>query len=355
MRCPKCHYLSFEPEARCRNCGHSLEFEDADPTGPAAAIEQPVDLSLQPPAPHEPARLRDAGAVTPVVSDRGGGPFDDMGAATPPAAIPPDSPRLHRPAPVPPPAARRKEAPPRTVATPQTTELPLFMKGLSVPETDNDLLDAPLVKLPAEPRTPLAVRMSAPDSIAGRARPTHHEPPRKLGTLDRDLLDDLQRLERFEQRHSTGAAVADPHGAADDDLPEPVTRLTAAAIDAALLAVVLAGVLWVTLRWCDLPLAAATILPVLPTSAFLALIVVGYLLLFTAAGGQTIGKMLMHLRVVNDADGGVGDAVSVGQAFYRACAAVPSVIVLGAGFLPGLVGERRAVHDRLAGTRVVRA
>ena len=24
MKCPKCHYLSFEPEPRCRNCGYDL-------------------------------------------------------------------------------------------------------------------------------------------------------------------------------------------------------------------------------------------------------------------------------------------------------------------------------------------
>ena len=30
MKCPKCHYLSFEPEARCRNCGYDLALADAD-------------------------------------------------------------------------------------------------------------------------------------------------------------------------------------------------------------------------------------------------------------------------------------------------------------------------------------
>jgi hypothetical protein len=29
--------------------------------------------------------------------------------------------------------------------------------------------------------------------------------------------------------------------------------------------------------------------------------------------------------------------------------------MLGAGFLPGLVGDRRALHDRLAHTLVIRA
>ena len=30
MRCPKCHYLSFDPEPRCKNCGYDLEVADAD-------------------------------------------------------------------------------------------------------------------------------------------------------------------------------------------------------------------------------------------------------------------------------------------------------------------------------------
>ena len=30
MKCPKCHYLSFEPEPRCRNCGYDLATPDAD-------------------------------------------------------------------------------------------------------------------------------------------------------------------------------------------------------------------------------------------------------------------------------------------------------------------------------------
>jgi uncharacterized RDD family membrane protein YckC len=43
------------------------------------------------------------------------------------------------------------------------------------------------------------------------------------------------------------------------------------------------------------------------------------------------------------------------QAAYRSVLALPSVLALGAGFLPALVGDERALHDRLAHTRVVRA
>ena len=30
MKCPKCHYLSFEPEPRCRNCGYDLSLGQDD-------------------------------------------------------------------------------------------------------------------------------------------------------------------------------------------------------------------------------------------------------------------------------------------------------------------------------------
>jgi uncharacterized RDD family membrane protein YckC len=111
------------------------------------------------------------------------------------------------------------------------------------------------------------------------------------------------------------------------------------------------GVLGVTLRWCEIPFDRASTLPVLPTAAFLLLVGIGYLLMFTAAGGQTIGKMVFGLRVVGDDTGGL----SVRQACYRSLLTVPSVLALGAGFFPALLGTGRALHDRLAHTRVVRA
>ena len=77
-------------------------------------------------------------------------------------------------------------------------------------------------------------------------------------------------------------------------------------------------------------------------------------LLFTAAGGQTLGKMAAHLRVV-DATAEEPEMVTIGQAFRRSCASVLTVATLGLGWLPGLFGDGRALHDRLAGTRVIRS
>jgi uncharacterized RDD family membrane protein YckC len=50
------------------------------------------------------------------------------------------------------------------------------------------------------------------------------------------------------------------------------------------------------------------------------------------------------------------ERVSFGQATVRAVGYVVSALPLGLGFLPALAGrDRRALHDRLADTRVVKA
>jgi uncharacterized RDD family membrane protein YckC len=105
-----------------------------------------------------------------------------------------------------------------------------------------------------------------------------------------------------------------------------------------------------TMQLAELPMAQVLDLPIVPMLAFFALIGVGYELLFTAAQGQTIGKMMMGLRVVPD-DMPDANRVSVKQATVRAVSLLP----LGAGLVATLVGSGEAVHDRMAHTRVVRA
>ena len=81
-----------------------------------------------------------------------------------------------------------------------------------------------------------------------------------------------------------------------------------------------------------------------------ALLAFGYVAAFTVAGGQTIGKMLLKLRVIGD-DGRPIDAAG-GVLRALGCMLVP--ITLGLSYVPALFSsDHRAVHDRLAGTRVV--
>ena len=79
---------------------------------------------------------------------------------------------------------------------------------------------------------------------------------------------------------------------------------------------------------------------------------IGYSVFFVGSCGQTIGRMIMRLRVVGD------DQFSVGfdRAAIRLAAWVLSALPLLGGVLPALRDpQRRALHDRLSHTRVVKA
>jgi uncharacterized RDD family membrane protein YckC len=368
MRCPKCHYLSFDPEPRCRNCGYSLALEDpADlrltPADDEADVEgfdltlhgdSPIDLTMPAESdPHgrtpEPSRENHLDPLPLPIPPRG--PFDlprDVKGPDSPAEPPTAAPRISEVTSPP------RSTPPRKSAPPVTTELPLFVRGLSdddprVSEASPSS-DAAGLPIRPEPRAPVSVRRPA---VEIAERPQGAAPARKLGPLERDLLEDLQRIERAE-----GSAVAAHQSAwtGQRDRAGAARRLAAAAIDALLLGMINAAVVALTLRWVGLPLEAVTLLPALPTVAFLLLLAFFYLLLFTAAGGQTVGKMIAGIRVVAvSGESSDGLPVSFGQAVYRELVTLPSVLVAGAGFVPALVGDHRALHDRLADTRVVRA
>jgi uncharacterized RDD family membrane protein YckC len=196
--------------------------------------------------------------------------------------------------------------------------------------------------------------VSRAEPAAASARSVAAQPPRKLGPLDHDLLEDLQRFERDEVRQ----AQLDSDRPTDSGAQRvgAAKRLGAAAVDAVLVGGLTVAMVGITLRWCDLPWTQVAVLPILPTAAFLTLVVLGYLWMFTAAGGQTIGKMLLGIRVVGaGAPGGPDEPLSLGQAIYREIVALPSVLALGVGYFPAFMADERALHDRLAHTRVVRA
>jgi uncharacterized RDD family membrane protein YckC len=75
-----------------------------------------------------------------------------------------------------------------------------------------------------------------------------------------------------------------------------------------------------------------------------------YFVLLLAWRGQTVGKMAVRIKVVRRDGGRVG----LGQAFLRWLGYPASALPLGLGVLIALFdGERRALHDMLAGTAVV--
>ena len=318
MRCPKCHYLGFEPEPRCRNCGYDLALADDDllmrPDDEAPNATMP-DLELR--------RREDPAPKAPVLVEE---------------APPPRRPLAFEP----PRRTRRTRVAPST-----TAEMPLFVKSVS-----DAAADEPLVQVPSRPRKPLGVRRT---QDTPRPRPGNG-PSEALGPFEQDLLEDFRRL---EARVVTQARAEQSQGSAMRPVDGPHVanagrRVAAAAIDALLMGSISVGVFGATLRVADLNFGQAGDLPVVPFAVFLLIVAMGYLLMFTLASGQTVGKMLTGLRVVGTAaDGRSDEPLTVQQAALRTLLVVPSVLALGAGFLPAMVGRHRAIHDRLSQTRVV--
>jgi uncharacterized RDD family membrane protein YckC len=111
-----------------------------------------------------------------------------------------------------------------------------------------------------------------------------------------------------------------------------------------------AAVVYFTVRMAGLAPGEWRLLPVAPMLTFLGLLKVAYFYAFTAVGGQTIGKMAVGTCVVTES----GGAVDAARAMRRTSAGALSFLLLGVGFVPAFFGDHRALHDRLAGTRVVR-
>lgn len=319
MRCPKCHYISFDDSDRCRNCGYEFSL-----TVDVAALDLPIQTGEEAIGPLSDFALGDLDGLTPEAA--GAATFDI--APRTPAPIP-----RQDPAP--------EATPPRRPIT-SGADLPLF-KDRALDD------DAPLVTRPAVPRAPLAVRRSSP-AIARAPRTAVEE-------LELDL--DLPELGAEQEDIAPPAARRAEH--ADKIVAHPAAdigpRLLAGILDLAILGAIDATVLYFTLQICGFSAREIVLLPVVPLVAFLVLLNGGYFVAFIAAGGQTIGKMAAGIKVVlTDVETSWGDRVPLGTAFVRAAASLVSLAPAGAGLLPALLtADHRAMHDRLAHTRVVKA
>ena len=77
----------------------------------------------------------------------------------------------------------------------------------------------------------------------------------------------------------------------------------------------------------------------------------GYAIFFLGWRGQTLGKMAVKIKVVNPD----GSDISWGKAFGRCFAEILSGCTLSIGYIIAFWdAEKRTLHDRLAGTRVIR-
>lgn len=308
MKCPKCGYLGYERVERCRHCGYEFSLTSSAPT---------PDL-----------RLRNHGEMPQ--------PLDDLTLIDAAAA--------------PSPAERFSDAlaEPAARGVSELVELPLFAGRIAD--------DAPLVKA-ARPRPPLAVRRATPETPRLRAEPRLEarapllewaEPaPQQPATPARPHAVDRHHTPQPARSERTQASAA--HGV------EPAgigPRAVAALIDLALLAVVDLAVVYFTMKVCRLTYAELAMLPKAPLITFLALQNGGYFIAFTAAG-QTLGKMVTGVRVLADDSDAAPD---VGRSALRAALWVVLAAPAGLGLLTATFSrDGRGLHDRFAGTRVVRA
>ncbi|MEW6273272.1 MAG: RDD family protein [Thermodesulfobacteriota bacterium] len=78
---------------------------------------------------------------------------------------------------------------------------------------------------------------------------------------------------------------------------------------------------------------------------------IGYFSVLHARSGQTLGKAALGIRVV----GRDRQPIGIARSIVRTAGYGLSLLTLGAGFLLALAPSRRALHDLVAGTVVVRA
>jgi uncharacterized RDD family membrane protein YckC len=324
MKCPKCGYLGFERVDRCRNCQYDFSLS-ANVPEPDFTIRRDTETVN----PLEDLSLIDAASQWPSAR-----PMSDVGADLDRVFGAPE-PRAQRAAVVPMSLAAVAEMP----APAPREELPLF--GPPIPD------DEPLIKKASPPRPPLAVRRATPEVPKLRAEPAPRTPSFDLAldVADPSPLPIVQPAERASADMWTR-----------DEGPSPDAgvgaRFFAVLVDLAILAVIDAVVIYFTMQLCYLTIEDLGILPKGPLLAFLFVQNGGYLVAFTA-GGQTLGKMVAGIRVVQSEHDA---SLDLGRAFLRTLMWVVLAVPAGLGFLSALFSrDHRGLHDRFAGTRVVRA
>jgi len=326
MKCPKCDYLGFEDVERCRNCGYDFSLASLAPL-------RPPDLPLRGDA----DAMDPLGDLSLVDAAMGGAPSGRMSDA---------GPALDR-------VRGAGQPPPGSSPTPpgRRAELPLF--GPPIPD------DEPLITRASPPRQPLAVRRATPDAPKARAEQKLRAPTLDLAIDSDEELPALPRgltpasLTGPSPWSTRGAGAAGATPAESSALDAGVVaRLLAVIVDVLMLAFVDVAVIYLTMQICGIAVEDVAIVPKGPLLAFLFVQNGGYLVAFTA-GGQTLGKMAAGIRVVPASP---DLPLDLGRAFLRTLMWGVLAVPAGLGFLTALFSrDHRGLHDRFAGTRVVRA
>lgn len=239
------------------------------------------------------------------------------------------------------------------------------MEPVPLPSMSRGRFGAPAEPLAdATPGLDLPLQSTPSPAAASNTNELFAEPPPPAGTP-------LAVRRTTERVRSRGAAVKRPRpalldatagegveeavvdlapDAAVDEAAPPGARLLSAMLDVLLLVAIDASVVYFTAKIAAIPLADVVALPLAPLATFLVGLNVAYLTVFTANGGQTLGKMAAGLRVE-----GTEGPLTFGDASVRVVVAIVGGLAAGAGFLPALWRhDRRAVHDQIAHTRVVK-
>ena len=318
MRCPKCRYIGFEEQDRCRNCGY--DFSLSRPM-------EPIDLPIR--AGDTPTTMAD---LRLSVQRR----RSAAAALTPPGE---ESALL---------------ADPAHAATERLGGLTLGPFDLPLFNDHRD--DIPLVSGNTPPRQPLSVRRAP---VTPRPRIVEPAPAAPALEFPEDGHLEPPGDEPDSASHADVEPVVQPRASGVVDTSQSAAsgaRVMGALIDSVIIGSIDVTVVYFTLKLCGLPFAELRALPAIPLIGFLLMLNGGYLTMFTAAGGQTIGKMLAGTRVVASAPSGRAQRLPFGTALVRAGACIISMVLLGAGFVMALVrSDRRALHDAVADTRVINA
>ena len=200
--------------------------------------------------------------------------------------------------------------------------------------------DLPLITKPSPPRAPLSVRRATPELPRARAEPRPA------------LLDLPEPPVPVVRPGLMGAVRGGSEPSADRTAPAGMlVRLVAVAIDFTILLAIDVLVVYFTIQICGLTAADLDVLPKAPLLAFFVVQNGGYLVAFTA-GGQTLGKMAMGIKVIST---GATGQIDVPHSLLRTVLWLLLAVPGGLGFLTALFSpERRGLHDRFAGTRVIK-
>ncbi len=166
---------------------------------------------------------------------------------------------------------------------------------------------------------------------------------RSRNTVGSMSLDFEHEDSRTRQKHS-------PSGK-----PSPLAsvsrRIGAVIIDFLILLGIDGTVVRLTERLAEVPIDSVGELRLLPPLvAFLLLLDCSYVVFFTTFGGQTIGKMLLGIRVIRRDNGPVGfRAVAI-----RTAVSGLSIVPFCIGYVRVAIGNGHALHDVVANTKVIR-